>query len=257
MYENPDPAGGPIVEEDHSRRWMIRALIGVGLLVAVFGGMKFADWVGDGLEDNDDGVAAGRVGDAIGDGADAESPGTTAEGSSEGDGEGEGEGLASTTPTTEPAGPVDLLRTDATPAFGAFAQVYDGNPVKVLEISLYTDYAFIDVQVPDQPTYIDEYQWRGGDGVSGPEPDAIGSNSDDLPEALFDLTELDASKIPGMTAEALAQYPQEGMEITHVIIDRFLPFDTRVLVRVYVDNPDRGGGGYVTFTPDGGFVEKV
>ena len=80
---------------------------------------------------------------------------------------------------------------------------------------------------------------------------------EELPDKLFDLTEIDATKVPGMTEQALAQFPEAGMEVTHVIVDRFLPFDTRVLARVYVSHPERGGGGYVEFTPDGSFVETV
>jgi len=42
------------------------------------------------------------------------------------------------------------------------------------------------------------------------------------------------------------------------IIDRFLPFDERVLIRVYASPPDgRSGGGYVQYTLDGTFVEVV
>ena len=42
------------------------------------------------------------------------------------------------------------------------------------------------------------------------------------------------------------------MRVSHVIIDRFLPFDQRVLVRVYAQPVDgRGGGGYVSYTSDG------
>jgi hypothetical protein len=79
---------------------------------------------------------------------------------------------------------------------------------------------------------------------------------EELPDKLFDLSEIDHTKLPGMTEQAVAQFQGDGMEATHIIIDRFLPFDTRVLVRVYVDN-ERGEGGYVQFTPDGGLVEVV
>ena len=50
---------------------------------------------------------------------------------------------------------------------------------------------------------------------------------------------------------------QVPTEVTHVIIDRFVPFDQRVLIRVYASPTDgRSGGGYVTYTT-GGTFEKV
>jgi hypothetical protein len=240
-----EPVGGPIIGEDPSKRWLARMLLGLLVVGVVVTAVVLATRGGG--ED----VAADRVGEAI-----AEETDPTATTLATGD--------TGTTPATEvppstaPAGEPDLLRGDATQAFGAFADIYEGAPVKVLEILVYPDWAYVDVQVPDEPTHVDEYTWRGGDGVSGPEPQQmLDMEIEELPDKLFDLSEIDPSKFPAMTEQALAQFPEEGMEVTHVIIDRFLPFDTRVLARVYVSHPDRGGGGYVEFTPDGGFVETV
>jgi hypothetical protein len=237
------PVGDPI-GDDRSGRRMALVLVAVGIVaIAVFGYLVYG-WATSG---SDDDVAADEVGAAIGAGESTEH----VEGQSETPTTGE-------TPTTAPAAPRDLLRTDARKPFEAFAKMYGGQPVKVNEILVYEDWAQIQVQVPGEPTHLDEYAWRGGDGVSGPEPvDLLSMEVDELPQKLFDLSELDASKLPAMTAQGLAQFPEDGMEVTHVIIDRFLPFDTRVLVRVYVSDPERGGGGYVEFTPDGGLVEKV
>jgi hypothetical protein len=246
-----EPVGGPVIEEDTSRRWLVRMLlVAMGVAVVAAGVVL--------LGGDDDGgggdVAADRVGEAVvdepGDDEASESPSGTVPV--------DGETAATTVPATAPVGEPDLLFGDSSQAFGAFGTIYDGNPVPVLEMVLYPDWGYVEVGVPDQPTYVDEYQWRGGDGVSGPEPaTAVTVDEDELPEHLFDLGEIDPSKLPGMSEQGLAQFPQEGMEVTHVIINRFLPFDTRVLVRVYVSHPDRGGGGYVSFTPDGGLVETV
>ncbi|HEY8545832.1 MAG TPA: hypothetical protein VIL36_12320 [Acidimicrobiales bacterium] len=247
-----EPVGGPVIGEDTSRRSLVRVLLAVmGVAVLVGGVMLLRDDGGGG----DDDVAADRVGEVLSeDRADDDTDDAGTEVLNESP---EGATASTAPPATAPAGPTDLLRSDATPAFGAFAGIYDGAPVKVVEIALYTDYAFIDVQVPNEPTHVDEYQWRGGDGVSGPEPQSLlDMEVEELPEKIFDLSEIDPAKLPSMTEQALAQFPQEGMEVTHVLIDRFLPFDTRVIVRVYVDN-ERGEGGYVQFTPDGGFVETV
>lgn len=250
-YTAMEPVGGPVIEEDTSRRWLVRMLlVAMGVAVVAAGVVL--------LGGDDDGgggdVAADRVGEALVDGPDdeaSESPSGTVPA--------EGETAATTTPATAPVGPTDLLFGDSSQAFGAFGTIYDGNPVPVLEMVLYPDWGYVEVGVPDQPTYVDEYTWRGGDGVSGPEPaTAVIVEPEEMPEHLFDLSEIDPSKIPGMSEQALTQFSdQEGMEVTHVIINRFLPFDTRVLVRVYVSHPERGGGGYVSFTPDGGLVETV
>ena len=238
-----EPAGGPIIGEDPSKRWLARMLIGLVVVAVVLGAVLLTTRGGGGD------VAADRVGEAV-----AETDPTATTPATD----------AGTTPATEvppstaPAGEPDLLHGDSSQAFGAFANIYDGAPVKVLEILVYPDWSYIDVQVPAEPTHIDEYTWRGGDGVSGPEPQQmLDMEIEELPDKLFDLTEIDATKVPGMTEQALAQFPEAGMEVTHVIIDRFLPFDTRVLARVYVSHPERGGGGYVEFTPDGSFVETV
>ena len=43
--------------------------------------------------------------------------------------------------------------------------------------------------------------------------------------------------------------------VSHVIIDRFLPFDERVLFRVYTSPTDgRSGGGYVSYDTSGALV---
>ncbi len=48
------------------------------------------------------------------------------------------------------------------------------------------------------------------------------------------------------------------MDVNHVIVDRFPPFDQRVLVRAYASPTDgRSGGGYVQYSLDGTFVKTV
>lgn len=246
-----EPVGGPVIEEDSSRRSLARmalVVMGVAVLVAGIVLLRSGGGGGDGGD-----VAADRVGEAIvddppGEGdTPSESPGDA----------GEAEATATTPPSTAPAGEPDLLHGDSSQAFGAFTDLFDGEPVKVLEIVVYPDWAYIDVQVPGEPTHVDEYTWRGGTGASGPEPQTLlDMEVEELPDKLFDLSEIDPGKLPSMSEQALAQFPQTDMVVSHIIIDRFLPFDTRVLARVYVDN-ERGEGGYVQFTPDGGFVETV
>jgi hypothetical protein len=64
--------------------------------------------------------------------------------------------------------------------------------------------------------------------------------------------------IPLVTQQALQGCPGEGLELTDVIVERDLVFDEqqRVLLSVFASHPGRGGGGYITFTPDGTRVEN-
>lgn len=205
-----------------------------------------------GADDGDD-VSADRVGQVV-DGPEA----APEEGGSEEGGDDEGGTETSETTESPPltvAAEVDLFADPAKP-FEVYAGIFDGQPVKVMEILIYPDRSHIQVQNPDVPTYIDEYAWNGGNGVSGPtEPVALTVSEEDIPEHLFDLSEIDQSKLPGMVAQTKAQFPGKEVEVSHMIIERFLPFDTRVFVLVYFEY-DRTSG-YITYTPDGGLVEVV
>jgi molecular chaperone DnaK len=168
-------------------------------------------------------------------------------------------GLTTTTAvpdTSTSTGPVDLL-ADASPALDAFATIYD-TPPRVRELVLYPDDATVEVQVPTEPTYVDEYRWDGG--LTGPEPvQLIGSETEELEGKLFDLPELDPAVIAAATQHMLANCPGDGLELTHVIIERdFMAVDQgRVLMLVYASNPARGGGGYISYTLDGTMVRNL
>jgi hypothetical protein len=169
----------------------------------------------------------------------------------------EGPGESDTTDTTAPAAPVNLMTTDPAPAITAFAGIYD-TPPRVQQINLYSDYALIDVQVPTNPTYVDEYTWSDGE-LSGPEPQQLmDMEVDELEAKLFDLAEVDPAVVPAAAQQTLQSCPGDGIELSHVIIERELTFDDqqRVLISVFASNPVRGGGGYVTFTLDGTLVEN-
>ena len=76
----------------------------------------------------------------------------------------------------------------------------------------------------------------------------------DTTPKLFDRTDVDLGKVAELVADAPSRYGVP-VEVTHVIIDRFLPFDQRVLVRVYASPTDgRSGGGYVSYAADGAVV---
>ena len=82
------------------------------------------------------------------------------------------------------------------------------------------------------------------------------SNADTEPQ-LFPLADVDLSILPRLVDDAEGRFDLD-VDVTHVLIDRFLPFDERVLIRVYATPTDgRSGGGYVQYTLDGTFVKTV
>jgi hypothetical protein len=139
----------------------------------------------------------------------------------------------------------------------AVAEVLEaaGGPQQVYELAIYPTYLFVAYRDPVEPSHLDRRMWRAGT-VQPPDANPIDDRVDaDTEPGLFAPGELDLARLPAMVADARARYGVP-VDATHVLIDRFLPFDERVLVRVYATPSDgRSGGGYVTYTPDGTFVE--
>ena len=111
-------------------------------------------------------------------------------------------------------------------------------PLRILEAIIYPGYAFAQVQDPSIPANVDEYQWR--DTLGSPAPVTL-SGDGDLEANLFSDTEVNWAAIPALVEAALAQIPIEGAEVTHVIVQRNLPFTDTVQIRVFV-NGTRGSG---------------
>jgi hypothetical protein len=161
---------------------------------------------------------------------------------------------ASPPAATELPVPPDLLLSDPTPAMQALAAAI-GAPYRAVEVDLYAGYAILEYQDPAASTHIDRRTWRAGN-VEDAQPVSLPSGFDAEVEAdLFDPAEIRFDLVPSLVAQAIGQFPTlERPVASHIIIDRFRPFDERVNIRVYVSDPDRGGGGYVRFLPDGTFV---
>ena len=133
-----------------------------------------------------------------------------------------------------------------------------GGPTQLLELAIYPTYLFVAYRDPADPDRIPRRMWRDG-RVDDAEPNPIDDEVDaSTTPQLFGLDELDLALrlLPSLVQDAPTHY-DEPVEVTHVLIDRFLPFDQRVLVRVYASPPDDPtGGGYVTYTTAGVF-QKV
>ena len=161
------------------------------------------------------------------------------------------------TTTTDGREPVDLFRRGADEALAEMAAAA-GGPREAIEISVYPTYAFLAYRDPDDQEHLDRRSWRAGRDQGDPAPNPIDDRVDaDTEPQLFRLAEVDLSILPGLVTDAAGRFTRE-VDVTHVIIDRFLPFDQRVLIRVYATPRDgRSGGGYVQYTLAGTFVTVI
>jgi hypothetical protein len=133
-----------------------------------------------------------------------------------------------------------------------------GGPSQLLELAIHPTYLFVAYRDPADPDRIPRRMWRDG-RVHDAEPNPIDDEVDaSTTPQLFGLDELGPALglLPALVQDAPTHY-DEPVQVTHVLIDRFLPFDQRVLIRVYASPPgDPTGGGYVTYTTAGVF-QKV
>ena len=176
---------------------------------------------------------------------------TTVEGA-----EGEPSEQSSTTVPTTDSGPINLFERGA-PDVLADLSAAAGNPTQVIEMSIYPEYAFLAYRDPEAPGNIDRRMWRAGN-VDDAAPNPIDDRVDaDTEPSLFPLSALNLETIAPLAADAPSRFDLD-VAVTHIIINRFLPFDERVLIRVYATPTDgRSGGGYVQYTLDGTFVKVV
>ena len=111
-------------------------------------------------------------------------------------------------------------------------------PLRILHALIYPEYAFAQVQDPSIPANVDEYQWRGD--LSGPAPVTL-TGDGDLEANLFSDTEVNWAVIPTLVETALAQIPIEGAEVSHISVQRNLPFSDAVQIRVFVNGTRTSG----------------
>ena len=163
-------------------------------------------------------------------------------------------GAPSPTPGTPTTISVDLFQVGPVDAVDDVLDAAD-RPTDLIEVAIYPGYLFVAYRDPHDTNAIDRRMWRGGI-VDPADPNPIDDRVDaDTTPKLFGLGDLQLSRIPALVADAPSHY-DVPVTVTHVLIDRFLPFDQRVLVRVYASPADgRSGGGYVSYTADGTLVK--
>lgn len=222
--------------DDRARSWLILAG-GLAATAAVVVGL-IAVWPDD--DDSSDTRATGSV--AVDDTTTTQ-PGT-------------GTGEPSQQSTTVPTSTVvldDLFHGDLPAAYGALLTAA-GNPMQIIELAVYDHYAFLAYRDPAGPGNLDRRTWRDG-VVSEAEANTIEDRVDAETEpSLFGPGEIN----PDLVAQLIADAPTHfdlATAVSHVLVDRFLPFDERVLIRVYATPTDgRSGGGYVSYDTAGTLV---
>ena len=161
------------------------------------------------------------------------------------------------TPEQPAVTPTELFVVGPDVAVGEVLQAAR-NPSQLHGIAVYPTYLFVAYRDPVDSDRIDRRMWRDG-AVDQADANPIDDTVDASTEAeLFSVDELDLALrlLPAMVQDAPTRY-DVPVQVTHVLIDRFLPFDQRVLVRVYASPPgDPTKGGYVTYTTAGVF-QKV
>ncbi len=126
---------------------------------------------------------------------------------------------------------------------------------KALQMTIHPDQprAALQVQDPAKPANVDEYEFTGTK-VSSPSPVTLTLTGDgDLEANLFLASTIAWDQIPAMMEQAVAEIGTlEGSTgVTHLIIQKNLPFDEDTVINIYVDGGTRSSGGYVSFLNDG------
>jgi hypothetical protein len=165
--------------------------------------------------------------------------------------------------TIKPGGTTTTVKSTPTtskkvlgPEFvGAAAAAFqaDLGDFKALEMTIHPDQprATVQVQDPTKPANVDEYEFTGAK-VGKPAPVTI-TGDGDLEANLFQASTIAWDQIPAMMEQAVAEIgPLEGSTgVTHLIIQKNLPFDEDTVINIYVDGGSRSQGGYVSFLNDG------
>jgi hypothetical protein len=126
----------------------------------------------------------------------------------------------------------------------AFARGAD--PLRFLRMAVYPEYLFGEVQNPDVLENVDQYQWRNELGP--PEPVRLRGN-EDLESSLFSADEVNWSAISRLVAAAPEALNIGDGVVSHVIVQRPIPFSTEISIRVFVTG-DRNSG-FVDADADG------
>lgn len=116
---------------------------------------------------------------------------------------------------------------------------------EIVDLTVYPDYAVLDMPVAGAPARAQSYNYRGGFDLSG----SSGSRDPDQP--LTDLAALDVEKILGLLAGAGQTLNVDDPTVRYLVVG---DDGSGPRVAVYATNNDTGEAGYLEAEPDGTII---
>lgn len=118
-----------------------------------------------------------------------------------------------------------------------------GPPTRVLELLIYPNYGYAQIQDPKKPENVDQYDERDGNVQDGAPVKFMGHQptAADIKEDTFDIDEVDFGAVAKMVKDAPVQLKIDDGKTTHIILKRPLPFSKDVRFRVYVNGARKDG----------------
>ncbi len=140
------------------------------------------------------------------------------------------------------AGKADYFGADAT-ELPKLYKTKIGGATRILEMLIYPNYGYAQIQDPKKLENVDQYDMRDGNVEDGAPVKFIGNQptAADLKATTFDVDEVDFTAIPKIVKDASAQLKIDDGKVTHIILKRPLPFEKEVRFRVYVDGSRKDG----------------
>lgn len=126
-----------------------------------------------------------------------------------------------------------------------------GKPIKALELLVYPDHLVLQVQNPEQPTQVLQYEYRDGKISKGIPVELQGSGK--LSDNLFTLDDIHLDAVPQLARQAVQKVDPKNGRVSYIILKRNLPFEMDVQYRVFVKSPLRDG--YVDADKNGKLIE--
>jgi LSD1 subclass zinc finger protein len=129
-----------------------------------------------------------------------------------------------------------------------------GKPVRARRLVIHPSFAELVAQDPQKPQNLDSYTYRGAT-VGDKEAYRLTTEKGKLEQVLFDLHEVSGlTRLSELMDQTLTTLGYEDGKVSHVIVERNVPFSKGVVIRVYARS-DRDSGR-IDFNGDG-TVQRV
>jgi hypothetical protein len=111
-----------------------------------------------------------------------------------------------------------------------------GGPVEVVELVVYSDDVLTTIEDPKNPGTTNEFRVENGSVRTNAKGASFlpKKSPKDVTAGRFDIDTCDFAAVPAMVKDALKRLGASG-QVTHVILERDLPFSPDVIFRVYTD----------------------